>query len=241
MNFCRIATIMNLQLFNLIFQHFVMKLLVNIKTYLKILLQSKFIDNFPAALNIRLLLRFYFQPSREGLDLWSKRRWTKTWRRTLKEPADWSPSCLRAALEFRNNDGVFRTLKGREKRQGGCFTCDGGLLAPTPLHSARPRPSVPRVSRHKPPCFRTLDAASCSGTLKEPKRSQGKVLLPRRRADGWSWWRSNWIWQHMFSYMITVSHSHSRADFRKSSWIPEGKWCTAAEARTTAETPIQPS
>lgn len=58
---------------------------------------------------------------------------------------------------------------------GTVLTCDGSLLAPMPLHSARPRPSVPRASKHNPPCLSTLDTASCSGTLREP-------LNERRRA-----------------------------------------------------------
>lgn len=58
---------------------------------------------------------------------------------------------------------------------GTVLTWDGSLLAPMPLHSARPRPSVPRASKHNPPCLSTLDTASCSGTLREP-------LNERRRA-----------------------------------------------------------
>ncbi len=43
-------------------------------------------------------------------------------------------------------------------------TCEAGMLGVV-LHSAKPRLCVPWLSRHRPPCFRRLYAASCSGTL----------------------------------------------------------------------------
>lgn len=54
-------------------------------------------------------------------------------------------------------------------------TCCCGLVA---LQSASPRPSVPRVSRHRPACLSTLKTASCSGTLMKPEtEEQGRLKL----------------------------------------------------------------
>lgn len=69
-----------------------------------------------------------------------------------------------------------------------------------PLHSARPRESVPRLSRHKPPCFITLDTASCSGTLREPlterREANERSYYNNKEQMDWTDWSplsSNWI------------------------------------------------
>lgn len=64
---------------------------------------------------------------------------------------------------------------------GSVLTCNCGLLLPMPLHSARARESVPRVSRHKLPCLSTLDTASCSGTLREPLMVKGLITPIKSR------------------------------------------------------------
>lgn len=89
---------------------------------------------------------------------------------------------------------------------GRVLTCDCGLLAPMPLQSARPRESVPRVSKHKPPCFSTLDTASCSGTLKEPLTERGEASERSYRSNKEQMdqidWSLYWVIESHHKYSI---------------------------------------
>lgn len=135
----------------------------------------------------------------------------------------------------RTESDVFLTITvshNKSPSSGKVLTCDCGLLAPRPLHSASPRPSVPRVSRHKPPCFNTLDTASCSGTLYGAKREEtgakpvkGLISTIKNRwikLSNWIATLSNVHHFNMFWKRYTVTLWETRLIWSRYSWSGEG-------------------
>lgn len=112
------------------------------------------------------------------------------------------------------------------------LTCDCGLLAPMPLHSARPRMSVPRVSRHKPPCLSTLDTASCSGTLRETfterREVSGRSYYNREERMDWTDSLPRWVTEshrRLIRLITTSTHKDMWLQFEKPViWRDTMKW-----------------